>query len=224
MIGAGCQSAKRHQQSAHISREDIEWSRVWVTGVNRSDKAHVLLIGDSITEAYSDSVEKRLQEIAYVSRYVTSKSLGDRAYLREVSLILGNVSFEVIHFNNGMHGRGYAEAEYDRDFARLIKLLQKRAPQAKLIGTTTTPKRVGGHLDQLDTFNERIKARNECARVHLTRAGIPINDLYALAESHPEYYAPDGTHFGKIGIDAEAVVVANRIRELLKGGAKSALR
>ena len=33
----------------HIAREYIEWSDVWLTGANQTDKPHVLLLGNSIT-------------------------------------------------------------------------------------------------------------------------------------------------------------------------------
>ena len=217
LAGTGCCTSMRSMKTPpHIAREDIEWGRAWVTGVNQTDKPHVLLIGDSITEGYAGGVEKRLTGVAYVSRLTTSKSLGDPAYLREVVTVLGNTQFDVVHFNNGMHGVGYSETEYERDFARLIKILQKRAPKARLIGATTTPKRQRGQLDQFDSFNQRIVARNRIARALLEKSGLPVDDLFALTETHPDFYSPDGTHFNAIGSEAEATQVVEQIRALLK--------
>ena len=42
-------------------REYIEWSDVWLTGANQTDKPHVLLLGNSITRGYHPKVEKLLE-------------------------------------------------------------------------------------------------------------------------------------------------------------------
>lgn len=199
----------------HPVREDIEWSRSWVPGLNHSDKPHVLLIGDSITEAYSGVVEKELEGKAYVARLATSKSLGDPAYLQEVELVVGHVNFQVIHFNNGMHGTGYSEAEYGRDYPKLIAILKRSNPDATLICATTTPQRASHHLDQLTSFTDRIKARNAIAVGNAQAGKIQIDDLFGLVENHPDYYSDDGTHFNSSGVEIEGKQVARVIQSAL---------
>ena len=71
----------------HIAREYIEWSDVWLTGANQTDKPHVLLLGNSITRGYHPKVEKLLEGKAYVGRLSGSKSVGDPALLDEVAAI-----------------------------------------------------------------------------------------------------------------------------------------
>jgi hypothetical protein len=198
-------------------REDIEWSRMWVPGVNQTDKPRVLLIGDSITEAYSGAVEKQLKESAYVARLATSKSLGDPAFLEEVALVLRNASFRVIHFNNGLHGEGYGEEEYRRDYARLLKILKAGAPGGKLICATTTGQRRPQHLEQFSPFHQRIQTRNAIARELAGKEGIPVNDLFGLVAGHPEYYSDDGTHFKPVGVEAAGRQVAGMILAALGG-------
>jgi lysophospholipase L1-like esterase len=196
-------------------REDIEWSRAWVTGVNQTNKPRVLLIGDSITEGYGGTVEKLLTDQAYVARLATSKSLGDRAFLEEVRLVLDNAPFKVIHFNNGLHGVGYTDKEYARDFPKLIALLKAGAPGAKLIWATTTAKRTPHHVDEFDPFNERVKARNRLAREFAEADKLTVDDLFGLVEGHPEWYSDDGTHFNAAGVQAQARQVADAIRAAL---------
>ena len=104
----------------------------------------MLLIGDSVTRGYSKaSVEQRLQGKAYVARLATSKSVGDPALLAEVALVLGLHHFDVVHFNNGLHGWGYTEAEYARHFPALLATIKQGAKGAKLIWASTTPVRSG---------------------------------------------------------------------------------
>ncbi|MDP4197723.1 MAG: SGNH/GDSL hydrolase family protein, partial [Bacteroidota bacterium] len=38
-----------------IINEDIEWSHTWITGTNKTDLPHVLIIGDSHVEGYYPS-------------------------------------------------------------------------------------------------------------------------------------------------------------------------
>ena len=199
----------------NIVRENIEWCRIWVPGINQTDKPRILLIGDSITEGYSGTVEKLLEGKAYVARLSTSKSLGDPLYLDEVKMVLANTTFKVIHFNNGMHGGGYNETEYQRDYKKLVALLKKNAPGSKLICATTTAQRTSNQLDKLTSFTDRIKARNDIAREAIKGQGIKIDDLYALLENRPEFYSQDGTHSNDKGIEAEGQQVAKIIAEEL---------
>ena len=111
-----------------VVRETIEWLDVWVPGNNVTDRPRVLLVGDSITRDYYKAVEDRLQGKAVVCRLATSKSLGDPALLDEVRLVLGQATFDVVHFNNGMHGWGYTEDEYAKAVPDLVAAIRKAAP------------------------------------------------------------------------------------------------
>ena len=106
----------------------------------------MLLIGDSITKGYYPQVAEKLKGKASVARLATSKSLGDPVLLAEVALVLDQCRFDVVHFNNGMHGWGYSEEEYGKAFPELVATIRKHAPKAKLIWATTTPVRRRGNL------------------------------------------------------------------------------
>lgn len=200
----------------HVSREDIEWLDVWLPHVNDLDKPHVLLIGDSITRGYYPTVEAKLADRAYVGRLSTSKSLGDPALLAEVSLVLHSGHYQVIHFNNGLHGKGYSEVEYARALPKLIALLKSAAPNARLIWANSTSMLEKAQADH--PSNARIKERNRLAAACVSRYGINIDDLSVIADQHPEYHVPDGVHFTDEGYNALGSQVAEAIRtELLRG-------
>ena len=139
----------------HIAREYIEWSDVWLTGANQTDKPHVLLLGNSITRGYHPKVEKLLEGKAYVGRLSGSKSVGDPALLDEVAAILKHNHFDVIHFNNGLHGFDYTEEEYAEAFPEYVALIRKYAPDAKLIWATITPVRQGEGMKDFAPITER---------------------------------------------------------------------
>ncbi len=197
-----------------INREDIEWCNVWITHGREHALPRVLLIGDSIAQAYYGQVETKLASKAYVGRLTTSKSLGDPGLLDEVATVLKQYKFDVVHFNNGMHGWDYTEAQYARAFPKLIATIKKGAPKAKLIWATTTPVREGEDL-RIAHRTERVKARNQIALAIVTKERIPVDDLFALVVDHPEFSSRDGVHASPAGISAQADQVAKAIEARL---------
>jgi lysophospholipase L1-like esterase len=214
VLAAGC-GFSGSVDEPEVVREGIEWLDVWVPDVNAKGLPRVLLIGDSITRAYGPQVEQKLKGQAFVARLATSKSVGDPALLAEVALVLGQTRFDLIHFNNGLHGFGYSEDTYRKAFPDLIEVLKKQSHGAKLIWATTTPVRERGHLDRIDPRTVRVQARNAIAAKRIEPAKIPVDDLYLLMDGHPEYYASDGTHFNDKGIAAQAEQVAATIKVVL---------
>jgi lysophospholipase L1-like esterase len=182
-----------------VVRESIEWLDVWVPGNDVKGLPRVLLIGDSTTRGYYPEVERRLKGKAVVARLTTSKSLGDPGLLAEVALVLSQTRFDVVHFNNGLHGWGYTEGEYARALPSLVAATRKGAPGARLVWASTTPVRVARNVARLDPKTERVRARNKAAAAYMKREGIPTDDLFGLAEGHPEWYAGDGVHFNARG-------------------------
>jgi GDSL-like Lipase/Acylhydrolase family len=200
----------------HVAREPIEWIRLWLPNVNKQDLPQVLLLGDSITQAYYKDVAADLKGKAYVGYLTSSLSVGDPMLPRQIALVLKNYRFDVIHFNNGLHGKGYTEEEYARYFPQFVKTLQANAHGAKLIWTSSTPVRTGNDMSEFAPFTKRVAARNRIATVSVRRAGIPIDDLYAAVLHHPEYYlSVDGTHPNPQGRAAEAHDVAASILKVL---------
>jgi hypothetical protein len=204
-----------HAEERPIHREKIEWCDVWIVDADKSDQPRVLLIGDSITRAYYPEVAKKLAGKASVSRFSTSSSVGDPALIKQIKTFLTENHFDVIHFNNGMHGWDYTEAEYQKYFPEFVTVIQEAAPKARLIWATTTPVRKKNELTQLDPKTARVKARNEIAAVYVTGHSIPTDDLFRLVESHPDYYREDGVHFAAPGSTAEAAQVAAAVEKLL---------
>ena len=200
----------------HVAREPIEWIRLWLPNVNKKGLPQVLLLGDSITQAYFEDVAADLKGKAYVGYLTSSLSVGDPMLPRQIALVLENYRFDVIHFNNGLHGKGYSEEEYARYFPQFVRTLQANAHGAKLIWTSSTPVRTGKDMAEFAPFTKRVVARNRIADAYARKAGIPIDDLYAAVVHHPKYYlGVDGTHPNTQGRAAEARDVTASILKAL---------
>lgn len=193
--------------------EKIEW-----TWSDRPEKPapglpNVLLVGDSITRGYYPAVCDDLQGIANVYLFASSTSSGDPREPGELSgyLDMIGIPFAVIHFNNGMHGWGYSEAQYAAGLPEMIAALRGKAPGAKLIWASTTPVL---HDSANGATNTRIDERNRLASKLMNQQHIPIDDQHALMLNHQDLHDGD-VHFTKQGSALQAEQVAATVRVAL---------
>jgi lysophospholipase L1-like esterase len=220
MIAAGLVSKVSAQPAGYppAARESIEWCDIWISHADETNLPRVLLIGDSITRAYYPEVEKRLAGEAYVGRLSSSAFISDPVLLKQIEMVLGQYKFDVIHFNNGMHGWQHSEKEYAQAFPTLLETIRKYAPNAKLIWANTTPLKMSPNLpagNQTQATDERIAARNAIALKSVQTQGIPVDDLNTPMRGHPEFHS-DNVHFNDQGIALQADQVAAQIEKLLK--------
>ncbi len=201
-------------------REPIEWANVWVQDADKTDLPRVLIIGDSIVMGYYPEVERRLRGKASCARLATSKCMCDPAFLPEVELLIKHYEFDVIHFNNGLHGYDYTEEQYAESFQHFLALVQKYAPNAKVIWALSTPERQPGNLEQFTSVNARVAERNRLVRLFAEEHDIPINDLNTMGVENPDFYTNDGTHFNEAGRAAQGKQVAEILSEQLQQDAR----
>ena len=199
------------------AREAIEWCDIWISHANETNLPRVLLIGDSIVRDYYPEVEKRLAGKAFVARLATSRFVADPVLLKEIESVLDGAKFDVVQFNNGMHGWQHSEAEYRKAFPKLIKTIRAHAPKARLLWATTTPLRNGKDVTydtKAEYSDERIAARNALAAEVVAAQKIPTVDLNAAVRGHPEYHS-DNVHFNGQGVQILAAQVCAAIEKLL---------
>lgn len=217
LAGLGPKVALAAPDIAPSAREYIEWCDIWISHANETNLPRVLLIGDSITRDYYRGVERRLEGKAYVARLSTSRFVSDPVLLKEITLVMGSTKFDIVHFNNGMHGWPHSEQEYREAFPQLVKTIQSLAPAAKLILATTTPLKVSSPSspeNKTEASDERIAARNAIALDAVKGQNIAVDDLNWIMRGHPEYHS-DNVHFNEQGIEIQAAQVAANIEKLL---------
>lgn len=194
-------------------RERIEWIDVWVTDADNGDLPRVLLVGDSITRGYFGGVEKHLAGKAYCARLTTSKCVSDPTFNDDLLLLLKQYKFSAIHFNNGLHGWGYSEDQYEDGLLKTVAAVKKHSDGAKLIWATTTPVRESSDLQKFAERTERVKVRNKLAAEIMKNNGVSTNDLFELVKDYADWQSKDGVHFNAKGNEALAKQVAASVLE-----------
>ena len=204
-------------QDRRMVTEKIEWTYSDRPSTPDPALPNVLLIGDSITRAYYPAVAKGLEGKANCYYFATSASIGDARLAPQIkeNFTMIGVAFDLVHFNNGMHGWGYTEDEYAKYFGEPIAQIRSAAPSAKLIWASTTPVRKdqpGG------ASNARIEARNAIA-ARMFGGSIPIDDQHSLMKAHSDLHSDD-VHFTPVGSAIQAAQVVDGIVKLLRSPAK----
>ncbi len=198
--------------------EQIEWT--WeVRPVHANPKLpNVLLLGDSITRNYYPEVKKDLSGVANVYLMASSICVGDPRLPIEIAEFarMENVHFQVIHFNNGMHGWAYTEAQYKAGFPGFLRAVHRIAGKdSTLIWASTTPVRVD---DPSGATNARIDRRNSIAAAFVRAEGIKIDHQHTLMLKHQNLYENHDrgvVHFNRAGAGVQGDQAAAMIRSAL---------
>jgi lysophospholipase L1-like esterase len=174
----------------------------------------VLLLGDSLSRNYFPEVTKDLAGVANVYLMATSASVGDPGLPRQIREFAGmeNVPFRVVHFNNGMHGWEYTEAQYKAAFPEFLHTVRSlAATNGAFIWATITPVQPRAFNG---ATNERVDARNAIAQSFIDAAHMPIDDQHALMIQHRDLYQ-DTVHFNPEGSNLMGDQAAAAIRKAL---------
>jgi hypothetical protein len=194
--------------------EEIEWTWEVRPQVVDLRLPNVLLLGDSITRNYFPQVTKDLGGIANVYLLASSTSVGDPRLPRQIAefAALEGVPFTVVHFNNGLHGWGYTEAQFKSGFPIFLQAIRALPGHGKLIWATITPVKPEASNG---ASNPRIDARNAVARSFIEAEKIPIDDQHALMTQHADLFE-DAFHFNQAGSAMMGVQAAMIIRRTLE--------
>lgn len=194
----------------------------------------VLLIGDSISMGYTPGVQALLTDQVNVHR--PAANCGSTVVgLRDLDQWLDGRTWDIIHFNFGVHDLRYcfdgdpdtisrdgiyptaetgaprtALADYQKNLETLVQRLNKTG--AQLIWATTTP--IGEYYHGYDPV---LNGPYHTAAIAVMKThGIAINDLRAvIAPNKSTLQSHDHIHCNTAGSQALAEQVANVIEETL---------
>lgn len=197
-------------------REQTEWCRYYWYETQDMKLPRVLLVGDSIVAAYNGEVAKRLEGIATVAFFSTSACVGDPAIYRQLNLAFAGYQYELVHFNNGLHGFTTTESDYAKGLSDFVDAIDELAPSAQHIWRSSTPITIKDDPATLEPEkNPRVIERNKLAASIMTQRQIQIDDLYNVAVNYPELSCGDGYHYNEQGNTVLADHVAKVIADAL---------
>lgn len=208
--------------------EDLDGLKA--TGPADASLPNVLLIGDSISIAYTPDVTRLLAGTANVQR--ARGNCGDtKRGLAALGNWLGDTQWDVIHFNWGLHDLCYRHPDakvygnrdkingtiavplpqYRQNLQALVEQLKKTGASLIWAATTVVPEgEAGRHPADAPRYNA-------AAAEVMAQHGIPINDLFAESATFPPklFTKPGDVHFSKAGTARLATRVANAIKKEL---------
>lgn len=192
---------------------------------------NVLILGDSISIAYTIPVRKRLAGKVNVFR--PNANCGNTvAGLENLSKWLGSTKWDVIHFNWGLHDLCYRNPksknqgnrdkvsgtqtvspdDYERNLEELVTRLKATGARLVWASTTVVPEgEVGRHV------GDDVKY-NAIALKIMERHGIPTDDLYAVSKGFngKHFSGPGNVHFKAEGSVKLAASVVTSIETALQ--------
>lgn len=175
----------------------------------------VLLIGDSISIGYTLPVRARLQGLANVHRIPANGGPTTNG-LKNIDAWLGNQTWDVIHFNWGLHdlklidGKQQVPPEaYEQNLRTLVQRLKRTG--ATLIWCSTTPV-PQGELNPPRKFHDVLDYNRIAERV-MTDERVATDALYEWAVARQEQIQkPRDVHFTEEGSRVLAEQVAREIQ------------
>ncbi len=201
----------------------------------RKDLPNVLILGDSISIGYTETVQSILEGKANVFRPMKEDGKpwncqGTTYGIKHIDAWLSVSEWDVIHFNFGLHDLKHIDPETGRNSTNpdhpqqaglkeykknLEEIVEKlKATNAKLIFGTTTPfpDKPEGPLRRSD----QAEKYNKVALKIMKKNDILINDLYGYVLPRMEaLQRPNNVHFTRQGSEHLAEKVANEISKLL---------
>lgn len=170
----------------------------------------VLLIGDSVSRAYTQAVRASLAGKANVHR--APENCGPtKNGLKKLDIWLGTGHWDVIHFNFGIHDRNTPPDEYEKNLREIVSRL--KATKAKIIWATTTPtppnskEYPAGRIEKLNEVAAKVAAEN----------GLLVDDLYTyILPTLAQHQNPNDVHFNAAGYTRLSEKVTQSLEAALK--------
>lgn len=192
----------------HLRERLAKKENAW--GFVKDDPAlpRVLLIGDSISRAYTMETRRLLAGKANVHRAPANCGPTDTG-LKNFDVWLGDGTWDIIHFNFGIHDRRKSPADYAANLEKVIARLEKSG--AKLVWARTTP-----FKDKDGKGDDQSVVLNNTADEVMKKHGIAIDDLHAaIIGQVAALRGEDGTHFKEDGNKLLAAQVAKCLEPML---------
>ena len=192
-------------------KERFEWIHSWCDYSEKNDLPRVLLVGDSITNAYQEIVRELLRGVCYVDYLATSYSVDNIMFSQLCLAFFDNSRYDIIHFNHGLHGYDMTKETYKIGIEEL--LCNRRE---SIILATSTVVYKNGVPEIHDGWREKLAERNGAMEELAEKYGYSIDDLFAVSKTIDyTQRSQDGYHYAKEGSAVLAASVVESIKNVL---------
>ena len=190
-------------------REDIEWSVNYSYNTLDTKNPRVMLIGDSICNAYHYAVRDRLADKANVSYWASSKCVTDPDYFRELDFMLDAREYALVTFNNGLHSLTTDLAEWEEAYRAAVRFILDKLPETTLCIVLSTA------LND-DELTKRSRELNQIALRIADEFRLPVIDLFTPTNTLDKpNEMTDRLHFEQKASKMQADMIAAKACELL---------
>ena len=195
-------------------RENIEWTNMRWNDAPDNCKARILLIGDSIVVGHESLLHDIVKDEYCIDSFATAKCVSDVDYMKELNYMLSSNDYELVVFNNGLHGFDIEDEAYEENLKEAMIDLNKRVK--KLAWRTSTPIRTKEDLNKFEAEKTpRVLRRNAFAAKVAEELNVPVLDLYTPMSENVDYFSPDAIHYNEEGKAVQAKMLAEFIKGIL---------
>ncbi len=193
-------------------KESTEWITSWTDHSEKSDLPRVLLVGDSITKSYQETVRGLLEGSYYVDYISTSYAVDNPFYSALIRGFAENSKYDIIHFNHGLHGFHMDKETYKNGVEALLNAL-KNENTAIMLATSTIVMEAGNQAIAA-RWEQKVAERNAALCELGATYSYPIDDLFfASTEIPTDLRADDGIHYKNPG----ARLLGKQVAEFIGG-------
>ncbi len=186
---------------------------------NNPQLPNVLIIGTSISIGYTPYVREMLSGVANTYR-IPENSNSTEVAMAKIDFWLGDMKWDVIHVNFGLHDLKYTFGDKQQDVppakyqANLRKLLRRMcATGAKVVWANTSyyPEKC---VPRRDVGDDALY--NQLAEEVLKEfPQIIVDDQYSLTKANPDNQLPNNVHFKPEGYMQQAAQASEIIKTAL---------
>ncbi len=191
------------------TRENTEWSVSYSFNARDTETPRVLLIGDSICNAYQSVVREHLSGCANITFWASSKCVTDPDYLRELDYLLDTYWYDAICFNNGLHSLTASPDEWEEAYANVIRFISDKCKGIPMFLVLSTP--------IADRAKNMIVARlNDWVTDFAYKKGLPLIDLYTpMSALNKRENMNDTFHWKADAVRMQGEIIANAVKPIV---------
>lgn len=192
------------------TREAIEWSINYAYNATDTTSPRVLLVGDSICNAYQGDVRRLLDGRVNVSFWASSRCVTDKDYFCELNHFIEQAPYALVCFNNGLHSFSTDRAEWQSAYSAAVDFITDSLPETKVALTLCTPLRV-------EELTKKSAEMNEFVKKLAKERGLDTIDLFSpmAGLSRAEYWRDD-YHFTAEAVNMQAEIIAGYVLEAVE--------